>query len=330
MHLLLCPICQSGLTITDDGCSCERGHVFPVKDGVANIMLRNTQTAEHYSFQWGKELGFHSSLEQEGLKMLGATASYKLGWYDYLPKALQSAGNILDIACGYGGVADIVKEAGFKGQYLGFDINNTLADIKKERYADLPNFRFLRADMTENIFTEAFDVAVCRSAIMYAPDSRETFASIARAVKPGGQFIISAYVRKSPMREMADDYFRDYFSKMDEREAFEALKEFTQFGKLLSELDVKVEIPEDMPVLQIKKGCYDIQRLVYYHFLKCFWNEEWGFKNSTLVNFDWYHPEYSWRFTREEVFEWYEENGFDIVEYNQVPAQHFMAGRKRT
>lgn len=329
MFKLSCPICQAGLTITDDSCRCERGHGFPVERGVANIMLRNTQTADHYSFQWGKELAFHKSLEEKGDKILGATASYKLGWYTYLPKALKSADSVLDVACGYGGVADIIKDAEFKGEYIGFDINDTLADIKTERYAHLPNFRFLRADMTEDIYRESFDIVVCRSAIMYAPDSRESFASIARAVKPGGQFIISAYVKKSPMREMSDDYFRSYFSKMGEREAFEALKEFTTFGKVLTELGVKVDIPEDMPILQIKKGAYDIQRLVYYHFLKCFYNEEWGFKNSTLVNFDWYHPEYSWRFTKEEVLEWYEENGFDILEYNQVPAQHFVAGRKR-
>lgn len=329
MTLLNCPICQAPLILEEHDCRCERGHGFPVEEGIANIMLDFPQTAEHYSFQWGKELNFYQSIEDSGGKILKATASRKLGWDDYLPQALQGAESILDIACGYGGIADIVKRANFKGQYLGFDINDTLADIKKERFAHLDNFRFLRADMTADIFSESFDVVVCRSAIMYAPDSRATFGSIAQAVKPGGQFIISAYTKKSPMREMADDYFRNIFSKMDERQAFEALQEFATFGKILSELNQKVEIPEDLPFLEIKKGIYDLQRLVYYHFLKCFWNEEWGFKNSTIVNFDWYHPEYSWRFTEEEVRDWYEENGFDVVEYRKVPAQHFIAGRKR-
>jgi SAM-dependent methyltransferase len=329
LHLLRCPICQAGLRIADDDCSCERGHVFPVERGVPNIMLRNTQTADHYSFQWGKELDFYKAIRESQGGILKATASSKLGWDDYLPDLLADSSSVLDVACGYGGIADIVKRSGFLKTYLGFDINDTLADVKKERFAELETFQFVRADMTDAIYAEVFDLVVCRSAIMYAPEPRKTFASIAGAVRPGGHFAISAYTRKSPMREMCDDYFRDYFSKLPEREAFEALQEFTLFGKILSELEVQVDIPEDLPVLQIKKGTYDVQRLVYYHFLKCFWNPEWGFHNSTIVNFDWYHPEYSWRFTKEEVAAWYDECGFDIVQYRMVPAQHFFCGRKR-
>lgn len=328
MYLLNCPICQSGLTITEGYCGCENGHQFPIEDGIPNILLRDTQTMDHYNYQWGKELNYYKSLEKKGLKILGATASYKLGWYDYLPKMLDGCQYALDVACGYGGVADIFKEAGYKGQYLGMDINNTMKDIKQERYAKLSNFSFIRSDMMDDIFREAFDVVVCRSAIMITRDPPATFKSIARAVKPGGKFMISVYTKKSPMRELADDYFREHFRKMEKKEAFEALKEFTTFGKILSELNVKVDIPEDMPVLQIKKGTYDIQRLIYYHFLKCFWNEEWGMVNSTITNFDWYHPEFTYRYTKDEVVEWYESNGFKILKYNSVPAQHFICGEK--
>lgn len=327
--MLCCPICQSALALNDAHCACTSGHVFPVVDQVPNIMLRNTQTADHYSFQWGKEINFYKAIRDSQGDILKATASSKLGWDDYLPTLLAKADTVLDVACGYGGIADIVKRADFAGQYLGFDINDTLADVKKERFADRPNFRFARADMTDAIYTETFDLVVCRSAIMYAPNPRETFAAIAGAVRPGGHFAISAYTRKSPMRELCDDYFRNCISRMDAREAFEALKELTLFGKILTDLDVRVEIPTDLPTLQIRKGVYDIQRLIYYHFLKCFWNPEWGFHNSTIVNFDWYHPEYSWRFTREEVASWYEECGFEVVEYRVVPAQHFFCGRKR-
>ncbi len=329
MSTLLCPICQSPLAFTPERCECAAGHGFPVRDGVANIMLRGTQTEDHYNLQWGKELDFYKSIEDSGGKILTATASYKLGWQDYLPQALKGARSVLDVACGYGGVADIVKGAGFEGQYVGIDINNTLADVKKERFGHLPNFRFVRADMMEDIFTPSFDVAVCRSAIMLASDPAATFKSIARALKPGGKFLISVYTRKSPMRELCDDYFREYFKKMEKREAFEALKEFTLFGKILSELKVNVEIPQDLPVLEIKKGNYDLQRLIYYHFLKCFWNEEWGMINSTIVNFDWYHPEYTYRFTKEEIASWYEDSGFKVVEYRHVPAQHFFCGEKK-
>lgn len=214
LHFLLCPICQADLHIAEDECSCKRGHAFPVERGVPNIMLRNTQTADHYSFQWGKELDFYKAIQESQGGILKATASSKLGWDDYLPGLLAGASTVLDVACGYGGIADIVKSSGFTGTYLGFDINDTLADVKKGRFADLKNFQFIRADMTDPIYIEAFDLVVCRSAIMYASEPRKTFAAIAGAVRPGGHLAISAYTRKSPMRELCDDYFRSYFNKL--------------------------------------------------------------------------------------------------------------------
>lgn len=329
MTTLLCPICQNPLFLTQDQCTCSAGHGFPVVEGIPNIMLRKTQTEDHYNLQWGSELDFYKSIRESGGKILNATASYHLGWQEYLPKALEGAQSILDVACGYGGVADIVKASNFTGLYRGIDINNTLADVKRERFSHLPNFHFMRADMMDNIFAPSFDVVVCRSAIMIAKSPPDTFQSIARAVKPGGKFLISVYTRKSPMRELCDDYFREHFSKMEKREAFEALKEFTTFGRILSDLRVKVNIPQDLPVLQIKQGTYDLQRLIYYHFLKCFWNDEWGMKNSTIVNFDWYHPEYTYRYSKEEITSWYEDTGFKIIEYRHVPAQHFFCGEKQ-
>jgi hypothetical protein len=62
--------------------------------------------------------------------------------------------------------------------------------------------------------------------------------------------------------------------------------------------------------LGIKGGTYDIQRFIYWNFLKCFWKEDWGFELSKSTNYDWYAPSNAKRFSKEEFL--------DMVNANQL------------
>lgn len=59
-----------------------------------------------------------------------------------------------------------------------------------------------------------------------------------------------------------------------------------------------------------------MQRLIYWHFLKIFWNEAFTFEQNVTVNFDWYHPRYAHRQTEEEVRRWCEESGLSIARFH--------------
>ena len=76
-------------------------------------------------------------------------------------------------------------------------------------------------------------------------------------------------------------------------------RQLTQLGKALSELKVNFTAP-DIPLLGIKGGEYDVQRFIYWNFIKCFWKEEWGTALSDATNFDWYAPSNAKRYSREE------------------------------
>ena len=78
----------------------------------------------------------------------------------------------------------------------------------------------------------------------------------------------------------------------------------TELGRKLSELDATITLERGIPLLGIEPGEHDVQRLLYWHFFKAFWNEELGEEWSDLVNFDWYHPPYASRHTEEEVLGW--------------------------
>jgi hypothetical protein len=75
--------------------------------------------------------------------------------------------------------------------------------------------------------------------------------------------------------------------------------QITELGKRLSELNIKFISP-DIPLLGIKGGEYDLQRFIYWNFIKCFWKEEWGFDLSKSTNFDWYAPSNARRYTEQE------------------------------
>ena len=86
----------------------------------------------------------------------------------------------------------------------------------------------------------------------------------------------------------------------------------TEFAKSLHDEKIKINVPSDIPILNIKKGEYDLQLFLYQHIFKCFWNDKFGFDISNLTNFDWYYPKFSWRHTENEIRNWCKEFNFDI------------------
>jgi hypothetical protein len=74
-----------------------------------------------------------------------------------------------------------------------------------------------------------------------------------------------------------------------------------------------VTLENPIPVLGIPAGTFDVQRLIYYYFVKCFWNDAYDFDTNNMVNFDWYHPHFAWKHTPEEVAGWLKELG--VIDY---------------
>ena len=107
---------------------------------------------------------------------------------------------------------------------------------------------------------------------------------------------------------------------MNYDECYEFSRKITLLGKALSELKATVDVPEEIPLLGIKKGKIDVQRFVYWNVLKCFWNEEHGEDASIITNFDWYHPKDAHRHTPEELKKWASESNLEILNFDECDA----------
>ena len=106
---------------------------------------------------------------------------------------------------------------------------------------------------------------------------------------------------------------------MSREELWQMSEQLTELGRRLSELNITIESP-DIPALGIKGGKQDIQRFIYWNFLKCFWNEELGKETSIVTNYDWYSPSNARRFSKEEVHALIEEHGLTETYFHKEEA----------
>jgi SAM-dependent methyltransferase len=238
---------------------------------------------------------------------------------------------VYDAACGFGGIGyELIKDRGSKNLvYVGADIHNALREIHKTLSFAKYNIFLMRWDISNVVpLKEKFDYVICRASLHHTPNPEKAFAAICSSLKPQGTVAISVYNKKSICREVLDDSLRSLISPMPWEEAFEVCREFTILAKSLQQIKEKFRIDEDLPLLGITKGEMFVQELIYYHFLKCFYNEEFGDELSTLVNYDWYHPAYAFRYEIDEVKSWFSANGIKITETDSIPAQHYLRGIK--
>jgi hypothetical protein len=114
---------------------------------------------------------------------------------------------------------------------------------------------------------------------------------------------------------------------MSSEELWEMSEQLTELGRRLSDLKISFEAPA-IPALGIKGGSYDIQRFIYWNFLKCFWNEELGPETSIVTNYDWYSPSNARRYSEEEVINLVRLNGLSIITLHKEDACYSGRFRK--
>jgi hypothetical protein len=154
---------------------------------------------------------------------------------------------------------------------------------------------------------------------MHTEQPDETFRHLAEITRAGGEFVCYVYAKKALPRELVDDYFRTRTHGVSQEEMWEFAAQLTELGKRLSELNISFEAP-DIPLLGIKGGKYDVQRFIYWNFLKCFWNAEWGFEMSKATNFDWYAPSNAKRYSQAEFEAMIAENNLKIAYFHAEEA----------
>jgi SAM-dependent methyltransferase len=159
---------------------------------------------------------------------------------------------------------------------------------------------------------ESFDFVSSDQVIHHTPDPSRAFAELAGLLRPGGHIAVYVYRVKAMLRELADTELRKLTTRMSVEECMEFSEQITELGRELSRTGATVKLERGVPLLGIEPGEHDVQRLVYWTFLKAFWSDDFSERLNTLVNFDWYHPPYASRHTEDEVRGWCADAGLEV------------------
>jgi len=287
------------------------------------------QTERSFAFKWDQQHTYRSpGMLQRSQQWL--VARYGFASADDLANYLAGRGCVLDAGCGSGFSASLWLTPAWAGEmWVGADIS-TAVDVARDRLASVSRAHFVQGDIVQPPFRAgSFDVVFAEGVLHHTPSTACAFHALVPLLKPGGELMAYVYRRKGPVREFTDDYVRASLSSLPPEEAWQALRSLTVLGRALAELRAEVEVPEDVPLLGIVAGRYDVQRLIYWHFAKLFWNTAYSFDENLHVNFDWYHPRYAHRHTEEEVRSWCVEAKLEIVHFDAQESGYTVRAVKR-
>ena len=108
----------------------------------------------------------------------------------------------------------------------------------------------------------------------------------------------------------------------------DALYPLTKLGKALGDLDIEVDVPDDIPTLEIKKGPISVQRFIHWHVFKAFHRPEMTLDEMNHLNFDGYAPRNAHRQSPEEVTRCCKEVGLTVERIEVEEAGTTITGRK--
>jgi SAM-dependent methyltransferase/uncharacterized protein YbaR (Trm112 family) len=281
--------------------------------GASHSDSSKIQVQKSFGSKWTSQPSWGTTGETK--KFMKEWKMKKYGWVN--PKGFKrSLGNrkrILDAGTGLGREAMDFCEACRDGEVFGVDLSEAVdvAYLNTRKYS---NIHIIQADLMRLPFKKrTFDFIFSEGVLHHTPDTKKAFRALLTFLAPEGEIAIYVYKKKGPIREFCDDYIREFTTKLSDKECWGFSRKMTKFGKALSDLNIEFEIPEDIPMLEMKAGKYDLQRFFYYHIFKCFWNDRFTFDEDNLINFDWYHPAYAWRHTPDELKGWCVENNLDII-----------------
>jgi SAM-dependent methyltransferase len=277
------------------------------------------QTQEIFSEKWSE---FEKGKQKEEvykfqrdwfLKLYGFSSENDLKEY------LSNKETILDAGCGLGYKSAWFAELAPHATVIGIDVSEAI-HIAAHNYKHLNNLFFYQSDIADTgLNFNTIDFAVCDQVIMHTENPEKTFSHLTDIISKTGEFACYVYRKKALPRELLDDYFRKATHDLSKDELWEMSSQLTELGKRLSELDIRFEAP-DIPLLGIKGGTYDLQRFIYWNFIKCFWLDKWGKDMCDATNFDWYAPSNAKRYSKDEYKKMINENNLKTLHFHEEEA----------
>lgn len=342
LNYILCPKCgtkfklQSKKNVANEvitgSLRCSKNHTFQIIRGVPRLVVDDTtgfiKTEDAFSSKWRNyNKTYHNKKWYDSQKKWFLD---RFGWKSItnFNKFLKTRKYILDAGTGVGNSAHLFS-SNSNAQVFAIDASESV-EFAQKKYGHINNIHFLQADIRKLPFKKQFFDFICSDQVLHhTKDTESSFKYLTKFLTKQGLVSIYVYKKKGPIREFTDDHIRKYTVNMSEKECIEFSKDMTNLGKNLSKLKKTITITRDIPILQIKAGTYDVQRFIYWNFLKCWWSDDVPFEQSIATNFDWYYPKFAYRHTEEEVKKWFIDTKIRITHFQEIESGISISGTKR-
>jgi SAM-dependent methyltransferase len=273
------------------------------------MTAESNNTSQSFSDKWKKNssMFFEDTLNQDSntFNWIIKRNGYKNA--DEFSAYLESRELILDAGCGNGRIIalmDSLLPTDHDKIFHGVDL--VAHEVASENFSHRSNMHFSYADLTDESSLKElpkFDFIYCQEVLHHTANPKKSFLNLTNLLTEGGEIAIYVYKKKAAIREFADDNIRDKIGDLDYDQALELMKPITELGKILSDLKIKIDVP-NIELLDVPAGEYDLQRFIYHFFLKCYWNDQLSQSECDVINYDWYHPQLCSRHTLDEVKSW--------------------------
>lgn len=334
LELLADPVTGAPLRRDGDELVSPKGSCYPIVGGIPRFVeiedAGQQQTAERFRFKWTNRQSFGSQGMRDELHRW-LFERYGFAGADEMRAYFASGPRTLDAGCGAGFATAAWMNDGWtdgSAEWVGLDISEAI-DVARETLGRFPGTHFVQGDVARPPFRlESFDAIIAEGVLHHTPSTEASFHALVPLLRPGGELMIYVYRRKAPIREFTDDFVRERLSSLTPADAWEAVRPLTRLAQALAELNVEVEVPEDVDLLEIPAGRHDVQRLLYWHMAKLFWNSKLTFEENVHVNFDWYAPQYAHRHTEDEIRGWCTSLGLVITRFHRHEAGFTIRARR--
>jgi len=289
------------------GFSAKHGLDLPTSQA-RSAASEQAKTNETFSDKWSRFKNYGLEPQHQEFLYGWFMKKFGLGSLDELKAFHAKRKRILECGPGSGFNSRFMAEQ-TKGEVFALDIS-AAANTTYGNTRDLANCTVVQADLMDAPFPDNyFDFIIADGVLHHTPDTRSAVEALYAKLQPGGEFFFYVYKKMGSSRYFTDQHIRENFMKMSPEDCYTACEGLTELGRELSRLNVQITLEKPIPILGIPAGTHDVQRLIYYNWVKCFWNEAFDYETNNMVNFDWYHPHNAWQHTQEEVEGWLHDLG---------------------
>lgn len=293
-------------------------HGLDVPTGGEGDDLGQAQTNVTFSDKWRRFRNYGLEPSHQVLLQNWFVKKFGLKDRDDLKAFYNGFGRILEAGPGSGFNARFMAENS-QAQVFTVDISEA-AETAKENFVDYDRCQSIQADLFKTPFAdESFDFVIADGVLHHTPSTYGAVKALYRKVKLGGTYFFYVYKKMGAARYFVDQHIREEFKKLTPEECYAACEGITEMGRELQKVNATVTLEKPVDVLGIPAGTHDVQRLFYYNFIKCYWNDAFDYETNNMVNYDWYHPHHAWQHTEDEVRGWLKEMGvtdFEIHDAN--------------